>query len=77
MIAENARSYLTLVSFRTLRLVQHKKLRNYDLITQIYLGEIERLQPTGPVHLGGFYEGARIMVRIGRELIKKGREIQL
>jgi acyl-CoA synthetase (AMP-forming)/AMP-acid ligase II/thioesterase domain-containing protein/acyl carrier protein len=77
VIAENARSYLTLVSFRTLRLVQHKKLRNYDLITQIYLEEIERLQPTGPVHLGGFCEGARIMVRIGRELIKKGRQIQL
>ncbi len=77
VIANNARSYLTVVSFRSLRLVQHKKLRNYDLITQVYLEEIESLQPTGPVNLGGFCEGGRIMTRIGRELIQKGREVQL
>ena len=76
-LAGAIRPFLTLISFRSLRLVQHKKLRNRELITAVYLDEIERIQPEGPLFLGGFCEGGRIMHEIGQALIKKGREVRL
>lgn len=76
-IAENARSHLAVVALRSLRAVQHKKLRNDDLITAVYADEVNRLQPEGPLILGGYCEGGRIMVRVARALLTQGREIRL
>lgn len=77
LMATNARDYLKLVALRTLRSVQHKKLRNYGRIAKVYADEIERIQPTGPLILGGYCEGGRLIVKAARLLIANGREIRL
>lgn len=77
VIARNLRTEFTVIGFRSLRSVQHKKLRDYQRITSVYLDEISRIQPEGPLILGGFCEGGRILVNAGRELIRQGREVSL
>jgi len=76
-IADAVGDYLEVVSFRTLRSVQNKKLRNIDQITRIFADDIQRIQPQGPLLLGGFCEGGRLMVLIAKKLIEHGRTIQL
>ncbi len=77
LVSTNAKDIVQLVSLRTLHHIQHKKLRNYRRVAQIYADELERIQPEGSFNLGGFCEGSRLMVNTARVLIARGREIRL
>lgn len=69
--------HVQIVSLRSLRLVQHKLLRDDKRTTLVYADEVERIQPEGPLLLGGYCEGGRVMTMVGREMIRRGRTVEL
>ncbi len=65
------------VAYRTLYELQARNLREIDRLCRVYAAEIERIQPLGPLVLGGFCDGAHLMERVAKILTEQGRELQL
>ena len=64
------------VGFSSLYQIQKRQLRNYEQLCRSYAEDVQRIQPEGPCHIGGFCDGAKIMKRVAEILIEAGREVR-
>lgn len=60
---------------RSLYLMQGRSPATEAALMRLYADEVDRIQPDGPLFLGGFCAGARIMSGVARILWAQGREI--
>lgn len=64
------------VGFRTLRRIQHKWFRDLDRLAEAYVYDVIKVQKEGPYYIGGYCEGANIMIRVAQLLIQRGLEVR-
>lgn len=64
-------------SMRSLSLLPEKTPENIIKLAQIYAEEVDRLQPSGPISLGGHCGGANVASAAADLLIERGREVDL
>ncbi len=64
-----------LYALRSLSYIKGKSEANTRLLAAHYAGEIERIQPSGPILIGGFCDGGLLAFHTALELRRQGREI--
>lgn len=62
---------------RSLYLMPGRHVQSDHALARRYAGEIGRIRPEGPLHLGGFCAGARVMEAAAQILLAEGREVAL
>ena len=62
---------------RSLYLMPGRSVESNLALARRYAGEIGRIRPQGPLHLGGFCAGARVIEDAARILVAEGREVAL
>jgi hypothetical protein len=65
------------IAYRTLYELQAREDREIDRLCQVYAAEVERVQPEGPLVLGGFCDGAYLMAHVAKILVARGRSLRL
>lgn len=52
-------------------------LSDFRTMASLYLGEIRKIQPQGPYHIGGFSLGGEIAFEMAHQLLKQGEQVAL